>query len=420
MTSGDDLATTTLLVVNNVAGGKESHVDVAGRHGAYGELVALIDDTPLGRTRAVLCLQEATTAEAGLPTTVTELEALGVDTSYVARMSTSWYPVGAKWSRRGIASDTRSSSEGLCVGVASGGLLLERWGMVAGLPDANSLSMVLDLPLVTFDAAQDAESSFSSTILHAEWRRENDPPVRIQFRHNYYHGNRDSDPRVAQACLVGATSGGSGEREDLYVLVNVHLSTIREERASAGSEKPNRKTSNKAQFLRHLQLAVIAEFVRDVRRSLNLPVVVAGDLNAEPDSPEVREFCRSAGMEPVLGGYACWRCGVVQIERPPVAFYRSRDGGFGLTMEPNKPDETPVLVTDAVCSNDECLEPRFTHKVTGLLVDNVLISRPSPQDRTRIEPGVPTLALSPGYTDHAVLSVPLRVIRTESQRGSVA
>lgn len=416
----DDGPTATLLVVNNIAGGKESHVDIGSRSGAYRELVASVDGMLSARAGAVLCLQEATTAEPGLPTSVAELEELGVATSYVPRMSTSWYPVGAKWNRWTTVPESRASSEGLCVGLRHGGLALQRWGTATDLPDADSRNMVLDLPLVTFATAEEAASPLGRAFIQAEWPAENESPVRLHFRHTYYHGNRDSDPRIAQACLVGVPNGEDGQLEALYVLVNIHLSTIREERPDADSDSPYRKNSPRAQFLRHMQLSVVAEFIRDIRRSLNLPVILAGDLNAEPGSPEIREFCRAADMEPLLKADICWRCGTTQRPRSPLAFYRAKGGGFGLTMEPNKPGDEPVLTTSAVCSNDECLEPRFTHKVTGLLVDNVLISRPNPDDLTMIESARPELDLSPAYTDHAVLSVPLRVVRTTGKRGSIA
>jgi len=395
------------LIVTNFAGGKQ-HYSNFPRIGAHGlRDVARLAQREVTDGGIALAIQEMTTTEFGLPTRSAVLEASFVFTarsSFVPRVSTAWYPLVEKWNRDRQPSSAKN--EGLCVVTGRKGLTLLPWHIGEEHGSEASFSRAIDLPTFEFPHALcqvEAESDWIRATPHSQ----RVPANEVYFRPTYYQGSRDSDPRVAQACLLGWFN--VCDPDDIvpaYVLINVHLSTLRREYAA---NERGRTPSLEATFLREAQLMVIARYVHEVELSHELPVIVAGDFNAEPDSPEMSHFAEKSGLVPLLAADVCWKCGVRQIGRPAVAFYEVEPNGFSLTMDP-QPGKVPAFWTDAVCCNEDCLEPRFTHKRNLQLLDNIFVSRTDSTHR-QIITGIPRVDLSWGYSDHASIIVPLRVVR---------
>lgn len=387
------------LVVTNFSGGKRLSRDHAFGRDELSELAKLASRE--GRHgNVVMAVQEMTTTDSGMPTRSNELEKavdFGATTSYIPRVSTAWYPLAAKWNRQNDLS--AAENEGLCVLSGVRDLTFVPWNEDA----SSSLSRVIDLPSFEFLGNESAPSPHQGWLRGTSGVDSHD--AAFYFRPSYYQGSRDSDPRVAQACLLGWPSLSAKRRSVLgFVLINVHLSTLRREHAPRFMA---RSFSPEASFLRHAQLMVIAQFVREIRARSDIPLVVAGDFNAEPSSTELRQFSEASGLAPLLDAGVCWRCGETQVHRPRVTFYSHDESDLSLSAV-RKGRRVPVLSTNAVCSNSDCLEPRFTHKRHPQLLDNVFISATS-SGKSQLVPGIPRIELDWSYSDHGAIVIPLRL-----------
>lgn len=411
VTTGADDALVNLIVTNFSGGKRHSgkggiSADAAASDAQIDPLegVAQLTDTVRPEGGFALAIQEMTTDDPGLPTRALGLEQAlggGARSSFVPRVSTSWYPLREKWGEK--IDPGGAHSEGLCVVGNEYGLTLAPWSSVLSGPEpVESFTRVVDLPNFGFPATEAGDSGLG--WLEAQVGGAGGTIETVKFRSTFYRGNRDSDPRVAQACLLAWSDAGSqGRDEPACVIVNVHLSTLSTER-EAGVR--GRKRSPEASFLRSAQLDVIARYVNEVRRVHRLPVIIAGDFNAEPGSPEMKLFAREIGSPPLLTADRCWKCGSLQKERPEVTFYAEH--GLDYTLE-EAPNRKQVARTRAVCSNEMCLEPRFTHKGNLLLLDNVFALPAVEHSTWNIVPGRPRVDVRWGYSDHAAIIVPFGV-----------
>lgn len=397
------------LVVTNFSGGKRHSGRGAIDQGALREMARL---TSSMRTSDgfVVAVQEMTTDNPGLPVRAIAFEEAlesRARSSFIPRVSTEWYPLEEKWGEKIQAGG--AYSEGLCVVTGDTGLVLTPWSLApaeaAGPANVTSPARVLDLPNFIFrgprqESPDDGWWLESSIVINGKAES-------VQYRPAYYQGNRNSDPRVAQACLLGWFGGaGGGSYVPACVLVNIHLSTLTSELPESGR---GRVSNSDASFLRRTQLDLIARYVKQVRAETGgLPVLIAGDFNAEPMWPEMVAFAGQLGAESLLGTAECWRCGTARQQRPKVPFYSRSGSGWDLTLERPNDVAEPRLITDAVCGNDECLEPLFTHKGHGQLLDNVFILPALRDSRWGVRVGVPRVDISWAYSDHAAIIVPLR------------
>jgi hypothetical protein len=401
------------LVVTNFSGGK--------RHAARGSMMdagadavremAHLTAGVRGTGGFVIAVQEMTTDDPALPTRAVALEeALGADvrSSFVPRVSTAWYPLKDKWGEK--IEPGGAHNEGLCVVTDDVGLALvpwsdAPWSAAAGPGSVNSPTRILDLPSACFPDTE------TGPFIREEWIQAfveiDGQPEPIVYRPTFYRGTRDSDPRVAQACLLGwLEAGRPGVFTAACVLINVHLSTLSTELPQPGRQ--GRTPTPQAIFLRRMQLDLIARYVSEIQAETEgLPVVVAGDFNAEPGWPEMLAFARQTGTAPLLGGQLCWKCGTRQSERDEVLFYAGSEGGWDLTTNRLSIYQRPELSTRAVCSNPDCLEPRFTHKGHAQLLDNVFLLPARGHCEWQVTPGIPHVDVGHAYSDHAAVIVPL-------------
>jgi hypothetical protein len=218
-------------------------------------------------------------------------------------------------------------------------------------------------------------------------------PFEICFRHSRYLGDRDTEPRIATAHRVrlDKANGGLGE----FVFVNLHLTTLREPNPVAdekGLARARRSASPEAEYLRHLQLSEVCDFIWRVYTDevLRLPVVVSGDFNTAPDRPDLKQFLANACLKPVFEREQCWACGGAPLSAPKQVYSTER-----LTTVLTEDAETLTRITGETaqalsvseyCSN--CSRPLFTHKRNFQLVDNILYTNGAPRGaslRARIE-----------------------------------
>jgi Endonuclease/Exonuclease/phosphatase family len=387
------------LVVTNFSGGKRhSGSDLVGDDGVP-ELARLANGVRTD-SGVVLAIQEMTTVVPGLPTRAATVEqAVGQAwSSYVPRVSTAWYPLVEKWGSEVGAS--RAHNEGLCVVTAARGLALSPWATLGGPVAVDSPTRVIDLPALEFP--EPGEAASAPDWLHATIEFDG-VDSEVAFRPTFYQGSRDSDPRAAQACLLAWLGPDGAAPSPACILVNVHLSTLRRENVNGVQ---GRVPCPEATFQRDLQLRLLARFVRSVQATHDLPVIIAGDFNAEPDSPELRTFAEESDSVPLLRAEVCWNCGARQDIRAEAPFYRLGERGFALTLtpQPTKPVFGPV------CHNESCREPRFTHKHNLQLIDNVFVTRARAGTPGKLAPGKPRVELGWAYSDHAAIVVPLQVL----------
>jgi endonuclease/exonuclease/phosphatase family protein len=403
------------LVVTNFSGGKRH----SGRGGMSGDTIAStaqldplagmakLADSVRSDGGFVLAIQEMTTDDPGLPIRALDLEkSLGkaARSSFVPRVSTAWYPLKDKWGAK--IDPGNAHNEGLCVVSSVSGLTLTPWSSLLNGPEpVDSPTRVVDLPNFGFPSTEAEDCGFG--WLEAEVPSHDGSVRQLRFRPTFYRGNRDSDPRAAQACLLAwGGIGDHGPDDPACIIVNVHLSTLTTEyeRGIRG-----RRSRPEATFLRSTQLDVIARYVEEARRAHDLPVIIAGDFNAEPDSPEMLSFAEKIRSSPLLTAERCWKCGTVQRKRPKLRYYT--EFGLDLTLEAD-PNRKPAFDTDAICSNDQCREPRFTHKGHLQLLDNIFFLPATGRQTWEVLPGQPRVDISWGYSDHAAIIVPLRMSRS--------
>lgn len=402
------------LVVTNFSGGKRH----AGRGSMDGDALrgmACLAESVRTDAGFVLAIQEMTTDAPALAThAVAFEEALGskARSSFVPRVSAAWYPLKEKWG--GKIAPGGAHNEGLCVVTGDSGLVLAPWSSapwpaITGPASVASPTRVLDLPNLSFPDTESGDPTggewLEASVVINETRK------RIAYRPTFYRGTRDSDPRIAQACLLAwFEADHEPEFSPACLLINVHLSTLTTELQGDGT--PGRLPTPEAIFLRGTQLDLIARYVLEVQKSAaGLPVVIAGDFNAEPGSPEMLAFSGQTGAVPLLSADRCWKCGTVQKERPKILFYAQSEGAWDFTIHPQSPGQKPKLSTGAVCSNDDCREARFSHKWHGQLLDNVFILRAGHDCPWSVTPGIPRVDVGWGYSDHAAIIVPLNFAR---------
>ena len=293
--------------------------------------------------------------------------------------STDRYPLASKWERRWEADGPLDADEGLAT------LAFEPAGLRAATGDHRDPAQrpgrgrAIDLPMLEFsDPAQTLPEDDSWLRASVPWLEDADVSDReLLLRPTYYQGSRDTEPRAASAHVASLPSAGSPTE---VVVVNVHLATLRSEAAGERPVAPGdelafalRRPSVEATYLRHRQFEVLAAFIRWVYAELRLPVVVTGDFNCEPGSPELDRFCAAAALTPALRTEACWRCGT-PVTRQPARRYANRS----FTRISEQPAEGLLPVTsDGYCAAAGCAAPLFTHKRNLMLLDNVLATDPA-------------------------------------------
>jgi hypothetical protein len=410
MAGSSDVTRTVGLAVTNFSGGK--------RHSGGGVIdadaladLALLADKIRSDDGFVLSIQEMTTTDAGVPTRAAALEASiaeGARSTFVPLVSTQWHPIRKKWGDK--VDQGSSRNEGLCVATGDMGAVLCNWSSapwqsMAGPIGGETRNRVVELP--NFEFPKSLDDGEGQDWIRGEYLL-NDVRTPVVFRPAYYRGYRDTDPRAAQACLLGwpqREGDHQTQERPACVLINLHLSTLTSELLS---ERRGRASDANATFLRSMQLRAIARFARQMQdETEGLPVVIAGDFNSEPDSPEIREFSDEINSAPELTAGKCWKCGTRQVERPEVCFYSQTPGRWDYSLLPCVAGQPPNLCTTAVCCNDQCLEPRFTHKWHGLLLDNVFVLPALSGSEWDIAVGKPEVDVSRPYSDHAAVIVPL-------------
>lgn len=302
---------------------------------------------------------------------------------YVPTLSTGWYPQKKKWQGRW--------DEGVChaeQGVAACAVR----GAVLHDPEENTpeacggaafAGVVLDLPVVQFRrgaaaSAPGAGKSWANWITHTS-QVGDAPPYELIFRHTRYLGDRDTEPRAATAHRVrlDKPKGEAGE----FIFINLHLTTLREPAGDKSRGMRARRTASpEAEFLRHLQLSEVCDFIWRVYTDEALPVIVAGDFNTAPDRPDLKQFMANARLRPVFTRDRCWGCGGAPLAAPKQV-YSNESHSTVLTEDAETfariTGETaqPVQATE-YCSR--CSRPLFTHKRNFQLVDNILYTDGAP------------------------------------------
>jgi len=188
-----------------------------------------------------------------------------------------------------------------------------------------------------------------------------------------------------------------GDKE--FVFINLHLTTLRAASSQAagrsGLARARRSNSGDAEFLRHLQLSEVCDFIWRVYEdeTLRLPVVVAGDFNTAPERPDLTQFLANACLKPVFRHDACWACGGAPISEAKTVYSNANNTTVltedAETFERITGEKPDALLAKEYCSN--CGRPLFTHKRNFKLVDNILYT-----DCTA--PGLPALRTRIAFT----------------------
>jgi hypothetical protein len=272
----------------------------------------------------------------------------------------------------------------------------------------------LDLPTLRFDPTGRAAGSWFNLEIEA--------PVlgraRWRCRFTRYEGDRDTEPRAATAHAVSFATSADDEAGARFILIDVHLSTLKaEDTPPQGSPEPGavwakrRVPTLEAAWLRYLQLSVLRDFILEVYGELQLPVLVAGDFNAQPDAPEMRAFLEEARLRPVFGLSECWRCGRPYQPMPedaPRRFLTRAPQPEFLAATPEEfaawsTEPAQPILTRACCR--ACGAPCFTHKRNFSLLDNLLFTDPDQAAslRFRLRPDLSRrgICLHTAFSDHA-------------------
>lgn len=308
---------------------------------------------------------------------------------YVPSVTTAWYPLPESWQTRWETEHIRRMEQGLAT-YAKGRASLVDPAVTrpdAGAGTAPFHGLVLNLPLVEVAHDQTPEAGW---ILHtAPVSAAEEAPLRVKFRHTYYHGTRNTEPRIATAHRVGVGKTRWEARQPQFVLVNVHLGTLREENvtqaprhAADGVPRTLRQPTPQAVFLRHLQLGVIRDFILEVYRELQLAVIVVGDFNASPDAPELLQFTREASLKAVFTKAHCWHCGADGASSAPLKRYYADAADKRVLTASREAFEVvgagstslPISVTE-YCA--QCQTVHFTHKRNFRLLDNIFYTDPA-------------------------------------------
>lgn len=317
---------------------------------------------------------------------------------YVPTVTTDWYPLREKWKARWEDEGIVRMEQGMATCTKGGISIADPWVNIprvdiSGIPFQG---LVLDLPMVEFAKDKDLELAEGWIIhqINLSDSRGNPLLLSAKFRPARYRGNRNTEPRITTAHRVWLGTEQWGERRSQFVLVNVHLATLRgedHEGKLSDEEKERcvprtlRVPTDQAIFLRYLQLGVICDFILGVYQDLKLPVIVVGDFNASPDTPELLWFKKKASLEAVFkSDGSCWRCGKLSSPssgKKPKQYYTDEDDKTVLTESSDAfriltAGRTPksISVTEYCPS---CQAPHFTHKRNFGLIDNILYTDPN-------------------------------------------
>lgn len=312
---------------------------------------------------------------------------------YVPAVTTDWHPLPKKWRSRWEQEGVSRMEQGMATYTKGGIALADPW--VDLIKDrALSQGLVVDLPVVEFLTDVEAEDERDGTDRagYGRWSTPDDGffnsgesstnDLRLRYRHTYYRGDRDNEPRRALAHRLWLGEERRQEKRPQFVFLNVHLTSLKAEDTNetdmADGEVPRttRGPILRAQFLRYLQLGVISDFILDVYRKLKLPVIVVGDLNASIDAPEIEWFKKKVGMKPVFDGQTCWKCGGPYTPcSPPKPHYTLPDWRTVLTQTRGEfrreTGRSPETIPVKECCS-KCGAEHFTHKRNFGLIDNIL------------------------------------------------
>lgn len=312
---------------------------------------------------------------------------------YAPTVSTAWYPLKAKWRAR-WNEQICDAEQGMAVCGIRGAALVDPECNVpkacGGHPPFRGV--VLNLPVVKFRKHVAVEAEGEQAARPQNWISHTAAfggaePFPVEFRNTRYFGSRDTEPRIATAHRIRL-----GESDPLaeFIFINVHLTTLREEDTATvdpqGSDEGLRKTqrvpSREAEFLRHLQLSEICDFIWHVYTdaSLQLPVIVAGDFNTTSDRPDLKGFMEAAFLKPVFMSDKCWSCGGAPLSQGRY-FYSNERHKTVLTETPQMfeqitGDKAKSILTTECCS--VCGKLLFTHKRNLKLIDNILYTNGRP------------------------------------------
>lgn len=317
---------------------------------------------------------------------------------YVPAVTTDWHPLYEKWrSRREQEEAVSRMEQGMATYTKGEIALADPWVDLAK-DRALSQGLVVDLPVVEFLTDVEAEDERKGTDRagYGRWTTPDDGfstsgesstnDLRLRYRHTYYRGDRDNEPRRALAHRVWLGDERWQENRPQFVFLNVHLTSLKAEdtnetdTASGGVPRTTRGSILRAQFLRYLQLGVISDFTLDVYRELKLPVIVVGDLNASIDAPEIEWFKKKVGMKSVFDGQTCWKCGGPYTPCSlPKPYYALPDCRRVLTRTRSEfrrvTGESPKTILVKECCS-KCGAEHFTHKRNFGLIDNILYTAP--------------------------------------------
>lgn len=388
-----------------------SSADRSKALGAYVRQAGAADSTPV-----VAGLQELSRFDAPSPDRPSYAELLGLPHEnggfyFAPTLSTARYPQKAKWQVR-WDENICHAEQGVAACALHGAALLDPEENAPpacghGTPFAGA---VLDLPVVKFRKPSKAKTPDEPW---ENWIRRkvsigDAAPYTVEFRHTRYLGDRDTEPRIATAHRV-RLGGGSGE----FVFINLHLTTLREPAAKSahakakGLARTRRTVSREAEFLRHLQLSEVCDFIWRVYtdEALRLPVIVAGDFNTTPDRPDLKQFTASACLKPVFRHDRCWACGGAPLSEAKLVYSNERHTTV-LTEDADAfrdiTGETPQRLKAAEYCSD-CGRPLFTHKRNFQLVDNILYTNGAPPGaalRARIDFADPEANAGIGVDTH--------------------
>lgn len=345
---------------------------------------------------------------------------------FVPTLSTGRYPLQAKWRVR-WENDICHAEQGVAAVALRGAALHD--------PEANEppacgtttfQGAVIDLPVVKFRKPSDRAEGAPDE----DWFRHKTSfggrDYEVEFRHSRYLGDRDTEPRLATAHRVRLQTPHAYAPE--FVFINLHLTTLRERPGAAGADQSRalRSRSPDAEFLRHLQLNEVNDFIWRIYREDKLPVVVAGDFNTAPDRPDLADFMERACLQPVFRSDRCWACGSAPLSAAkPV--YGSEGHQTVLTTEPSSFEritgEAPTeIAATEYCS--KCARPLFTHKRNFQLVDNILYTSGEPPGaplRARVAFDVPEQNAGVGadtyFSDHFPIWAMFRLIQNDAPSG---
>jgi endonuclease/exonuclease/phosphatase family metal-dependent hydrolase len=353
---------------------------------------------------------------------------------YTPTVSTALYPLHAKWRQR-WKERICASEQGMAVCAMRGATLLDPEGNAigSGVGAPPFRGLVLNLPVVAFRDKADVLPN-SDRWIHHVVELDSDR-IAVQFRHTRYLGSRDTEPRIATAHRVRL----AGPDKHEFVFINAHLTTLREEdRADAENCASGRSTphlagttrvpTREAQFLRHLQLSEICDFILYAYSSFQLPVVVAGDFNTFVNEPELRRFLKAASLKPVFRREECWAC----HQRPGrrMKNYYGHERYRTVLTEDERSfrevtgEEPKIVSVPENCSN--CNSPLFTHKRNFRLIDNIFFTESPPPgmplkatiqlDETEDATGIGTKTY---FSDHFPIWAAFRVIPTTDHPGAL-